>query len=585
MNGSVLNQPIATEHAAMARAFKVALVYPPFGPSGLPNLGLALLSAGVKERGVSCRTFDWNLELLRSLPGRDRREQLAVYRELDGRLWHPFNEWIFNRVVHDKFQSDCAETNRVLQLVERERCETLSADDLVRLRDGAEELVAAMVDRLEPYDLVGIDTSFFQNLPALALARRVKDRWPNKQTVLGGANCDGEMGRALLERSYPFVDVVFSGEVDHSFPEFVARIASDRPIDDDITGVIRRLPDGTLIEGPPAPPLEDLDCLPLPDFDDYIEARRQLGLDKVQDTVLALESSRGCWWGERHHCTFCGLNANGMGYRQKSHERFQWEVETVVNRYGAKSLFMADNILSMRYYREFMDWARTSSVKVDCFYEIKANVTREQAKRLANANITAVQAGIESFSSKVLSLMRKGTTGIQNIALLKYAREYGIYTAYNLLVGFPGEDPAEYERMALEMPKLFHLRPPSGLVEVEFHRFSPYHQSPEQFKLRLRPSAKYDFLYPLPRAQIARIAYLFEREDADGIDRSYWLPLRDQVTRWRQVYEEGACALTWSYDGNDVVVEDRRSDFLRRRYRVFVSLRRRCLELSILQDR
>ncbi len=36
---------------------EVALVHPPFGPSGLPNLGLALLSAGIKGAGfVAGRT-------------------------------------------------------------------------------------------------------------------------------------------------------------------------------------------------------------------------------------------------------------------------------------------------------------------------------------------------------------------------------------------------------------------------------------------------------------------------------------------------------------------------------------------------
>ena len=34
-----------------------------------------------------------------------------------------------------------------------------------------------------------------------------------------------------------------------------------------------------------------------------------------------VETSRGCWWGERMHCTFCGLNGATMAYRSKSAPR------------------------------------------------------------------------------------------------------------------------------------------------------------------------------------------------------------------------------------------------------------------------
>ena len=33
------------------------------------------------------------------------------------------------------------------------------------------------------------------------------------------------------------------------------------------------------------------------------------------------ETARGCWWGERQHCTFCGLNGATMAFRSKTPER------------------------------------------------------------------------------------------------------------------------------------------------------------------------------------------------------------------------------------------------------------------------
>lgn len=553
--------------------FRVALVYPPFGPSGLPSLGLALLSAGLKARSLECRTFYWNFDVIAEMPGEELGERLDIYRVLSGRHFMPFNEWAFAHLVHgDALRQRENETRGELarflaQAYPARDVRARLEREVLSLRERAAEMVDAMAERLEPYAMVGINSTFYQNLPALALAKRVKERWPEKTVVFGGANCDGDMGRALIEK-FGFVDCVFSGEVDHAFPDFAVRLSRG----DDVggtPGLLRRDREGRIEAGPRAEPLADLDALPLPDFDDFIQERRRVGIDEHQELTLALESSRGCWWGARQHCTFCGLNANGMGYRQKSAQRFQWELERMAERYGARFIFMADNILSMDYFGRFMDWAAGAPRRSHFFYEIKSNLNRKQVARLAAAGVTAVQPGIESFSSKILALMRKGTTGAQNIAFLKYAREYGIYTAYNLLVGFPGEDEREYDRLAAELPKLFHLRPPSSVPEVEFHRFSPYHQTPERFGLRLRSSASYRHLYPFPEEDVARIAYSFEREDEPApAPRRYLERLIAQIARWHEAYKEDDCSLTWEADGMDVVIDDHRPDFPRRRYRL-----------------
>src|SRR5437764_1877447 len=41
---------------------------------------------------------------------------------------------------------------------------------------------------------------------------------------------------------------------------------------------------------------------------------------RVEPTLL-FETSRGCWWGEKAHCTFCGLNGATMSYRAMRREK------------------------------------------------------------------------------------------------------------------------------------------------------------------------------------------------------------------------------------------------------------------------
>jgi ribosomal peptide maturation radical SAM protein 1 len=551
--------------------FRVALVYPPFGPPNLPNLGLALLSAGVKARGFDCRTFYWNYRFMASLPEPTADQKHKTYYMMTQRPFSPWNEWAFARHV---FPEGLAPKDAVVlrRLAELDVGMTgftsaLPPSQLILyVCQNAGALLSGMGDELAPFDLVGISSTFFQNGPALALAKHVKLRFPSKRVVLGGANCDGEMGRAILEQC-DFLDCVFSGEVDYAFPDYVQRVAEGADIAG-VPGAIYRAGRGRVVEGPPAQPLVEMNGLPVPDFDDYVAERKRFGLYREGELCLPLESSRGCWWGAKSHCTFCGLNANGMVYRQKTLERFREEVRAIVDRYRPRFLFMADNILSAKYYHEFIDWARAQDIGVDFFYEIKANMNRKQVANLIEAGISQVQPGIESFSTKTLTLMRKGIRGIHNIAFLKYAREYGLRTAYNILAGFPGEDPLEYERVAREVPKLMHLEPPNGVGEIEFHRFSPYHNAPDEFGIRLRPHEKYFYIYPFEESVVARLAYRFEMEGRSPQDLTYLRKIAAVVMDWRKRYRADECTLTWRRESDDVVIADRRPDFPAADYRL-----------------
>ena len=50
------------------------------------------------------------------------------------------------------------------------------------------------------------------------------------------------------------------------------------------------------------------------------------GLEKKYDKVVVIEFSRGCWWGQIHPCTFCGLNGKINIYREKSPQRLLEEI-------------------------------------------------------------------------------------------------------------------------------------------------------------------------------------------------------------------------------------------------------------------
>ena len=121
--------------------------------------------------------------------------------------------------------------------------------------------------------------------------------------------------------------------------------------------------------------------------------------------------------------------------------------------------------------------------------------------------------------------MKKGTTSFQNLQFLKNCLVYGIFPQWNLLVGFPGEEEEIYKKYVVDLPRLTHLPPPSGVFPVRFDRFSPYFVQAEQYGLDLRALDYYSLIYPFDEQTLANIAYYFD-------DRNVNAPYRVKMTKW-----------------------------------------------------
>src|SRR5438445_486018 len=111
------------------------------------------------------------------------------------------------------------------------------------------------------------------------------------------------------------------------------------------------------------------------------------------------------------------------------------------------------------------------------FYEIKANLNRTDIRLLSEAGVDSVQPGIESLSTHILALMKKGITAINNINTLRWARYYEINVSWNILHGFPGELADDYQQQTGLVRMLTHLQPPTVVSRIWLERFSPLFNS------------------------------------------------------------------------------------------------------------
>jgi ribosomal peptide maturation radical SAM protein 1 len=525
---------------------RVLLVVPPFHQLFIPAIGVSLLKAALARIDVSCDVLYLNLKFAERI-GAKLYTRIAV----GGR--HPalVGEWIF---AGDLFGDAAPDPQRYLDDVLLGRYgdayDRAQTAQLAELRARVPAFLDVVMDRVawDQYAVVGATSTFQQNCASLALLRRLKARHPEILTVMGGANCEGAMGGAL-HRLFPCVDYVCSGEADRVFPELVRRLlAGESPRG--LPGIFARGEISLLGDQTHAPMVLALDQLPYPDYDDYFRQLVASPLAAVETPLLPFQTSRGCWWGAKHHCKFCGLNGGGMDYRSKSPQRALEEIDYLVDRYGVRNVYAVDAILDFRYFdtvvRELAERPRPPRL----FYETKSNLTRAQLRLLARAGVKFLQPGIESLSTPTLRLMDKGVTGLQNVRTLKWCAEVGIQPEWNFLYGFPGEEADEYQRLAELVPSLTHLQPPAGGGRVRVDRFSPYFdEAAANGLMNLRASIAYPHVYPFPPADLDRLAYYFDYDYADGREpERYAAPLSAAIVVWQA---QGATARLELRDAGD----------------------------------
>lgn len=516
----------------------VALVSMPWATTTRPSLSLSLLSSITTARGYRCDVLYPNISLS-ALMGGNGYEYFANTPSLFGIAEHLFAVDIFGA---DALSSD----SYLVESVARSEDSSIKFDEaLPRLRDSViPDLLSAYTDevlRRKP-DVVGFTCTFNQVMASVALARRIKSLAPTIHVIFGGPCVHAEMG-VCYSRIFPdYIDAVFLGEADTLLPAYL-----DHLFDGGDTSVLK----GIARHGQhtPEPRLfEELDSLPVPDYSHFFEFRNELSDEDFKLASfhsLPFEGSRGCWWGQRHHCTFCGLNNEGMRYRRKSVASIKSELVTLAERHGITKFMATDNILDHRAYRELLPELASIPTQLSFFFEIKTNISRADVESLAAAGVTWVQPGIESFSDHVLDLMRKGATALQNIQTLKWLSEFGIEISYNLLVGFPGETESDYTELVRFLSKLHHLPSPGPEAHiVQVQRFAPFHFAPSTFGIGpIRGARYYKYLIPENLANKEEYAYFFDRDIPSGA------PLHHNLER------VNACLRQWCSSNRKLVLQ------------------------------
>jgi radical SAM superfamily enzyme YgiQ (UPF0313 family) len=266
-------------------------------------------------------------------------------------------------------------------------------------------------------DLVALSAMAIQEARLFEIADAFRQR--GRLVCMGGPICN-----VLPERCRPHCDVLFEGEGEYTWPQFLAEWGRGAH-QDHYTQI-----DKIDMRDSPAP---------------------RVTLLKVDRYRLGcVQTTRGCPF----KCEFCDIIVTyGRKVRAKPVEHVIAELQQWAD-CGVDFVTLADdNLVGDRAYcrqmlRAVADWNRARAVPISLYAEMSVDAVRdpELLELCRQANITEMFLGVETPRKAGL----KETLKIQNVATdlitaVKTIQSYGMVTVAGMIIGFDSDDAAIFE--------------------------------------------------------------------------------------------------------------------------------------------
>ncbi len=410
--------------------------------------------------------------------------------------------------------------------------------DFQRITSLAQRAVETFIEDLPVTRLAGLSLCLNQLTAGLYIARRIKGRFPETTIVLGGASCSGILGQGLLD-TFSFVDYVISGEGELPLLDLWEYLNGER---EHISSqaVLWRGKEKDHSTGRKEQ-IADINRLPAPDFDDFFTELGRLGRAASGITpLLPIEASRGCWWSR---CNFCNLNLQWHGYRAKHPEKIAREVYHLSRRYMVLDFAFMDNCLPLKQAGKIFRLTGKQQRDYSFFAELRVGHSRNDLAEMALGGLKDVQVGIEALSTSLLNRLGKGSTTMDNLAVMRNCEEAGINLKANLILHFPGSSDEEVRQT---MENLDFAWPFAPLRTVSFWMGmeSPVYKEPSRFGVGgIRPHRHYSLLFP--RNVVRRLKPLILEYRGDR---------KKQYIMWKEIEQK----VTWMNRARKALGKDRK---------------------------
>lgn len=534
------------------RGRMIYLVNMPFGINDMPSLGLGIIQALLKDGGLKCSTLYLNQDFL-ELTG------LPIYSNLCRSNIYA-GEWLFSESawknvpsfkpvpLMDYMGSFKLPELKIMPDQEIKRMENLSnhiKKNIIPLflNNCLNKILGLIKDSKSDVPVFGFSLMSSQTNASLALAGLLKESIPNCRIIFGGPNIWDTAGIEILKKC-SFIDAVCLHESDAIALDLFKAFSKKTPdysMLKKINNIAFKTENKIVKVSDKTEPASGsvLSSSPTPDFTDFFY---QIPLEQCNS--IPFETSRGCWWGEKHQCKFCGLNGKFNCYRLKSPESIKKTLQDCLDKYPCYNFYGMDNNLSFNYISNLLPQLGTYQKKNSFFFSLKANLEKKHFLNFKKGNVTAISPGIESLSNHILGCMNKGVTALQNIYTLKLCLEFGIQARWNILSGIPGEKKENYDSMTKLIPFISHLQPPFGIAAVQLYRDSVYfndflvNADKSEFLSNMRPASFYKKIFPAQTLDLEKVAYAHECSWKNCIEQTKLLDFKKEIELWKKSWSE-----------------------------------------------
>lgn len=291
----------------------------------------------------------------------------------------------------------------------------------------------------------GLTSLTLQAHRAKQLLSLIRQTIPSARVIVGGVHATN-MAEEFLSAGFDYAVI---GEAELTITEIATNLSQDRDVSH-IPGLVWKTPDGRIRRNSPNRELVDLAKIPMFPFHLFEEDIPYYDMGVVMAT-------RGC----PYKCIFCSQRSmTGISFRTKPVEMVLSEVETVVNKYGAKYVYFIDDnmVVNRKWTLALCDGLVSKGLnkKMSFFCQTRGDaVVPEIVSKLKEAGCDTLSFGIETGSERIANIIQKGETVEANKQAVFTAKKYGLRVAATFIIGFPTETKADREqtiKLAMELP-------------------------------------------------------------------------------------------------------------------------------------
>jgi anaerobic magnesium-protoporphyrin IX monomethyl ester cyclase len=426
----------------------ILLVICPMWGLNMPPLGVSYLHAYLKQAGYHSSVLDININLFYKAAN----EHKDLWRMQNFRMWndrHLFQE-------------------KLLPIFDQE------------INFYVNEIFAQNVA------VVGFSVNAGNLLFSIELARRIKERDQTKIIIFGGPHSKWfktdinylEQGHLEQYKDWYWgfysglVDIFVIGEGEVALLEILRRFKNKIELGQ-IPGTILYKHKYLCFEGENL--AKDLNTLAFPDFS-------WTDLDKYTEKKIPILLSRGCI----RKCAFCNDAFVSAKYRCRSAENIFAEIKLRLVNNKISNFEFLDLLINgnLRELEKLCDLIIKEKIKINWSGQgvIRDDMSLTLLSKMKKAGCSTITYGTESFSDKVLQLMKKPYTYEDIKKVLSNTTEAGIRVAINIVTGFPGEGEEEFRETIKRLEECSrNIGGISSLAPCLINLGSALHANPKEY--------------------------------------------------------------------------------------------------------